>query len=364
MKRIAYLLLATIILASCGGEKKNDTAAKLDKLKKDREKIDEQIRKLEASIPDTSRKPVPVSVLEVKPADFQAYINVQSEVVGDENVYANPQAAGTVISVNVHVGQQVSKGQVLAVLDAAAVEQQIKAQDAQVVLYKSIYEKQQKLWQQNIGTEIQLLTAKAQYESAQKQKGALIAQRDMYKVVAPISGIVDQMNLKVGDMAGPLGGAIRIVSSDKLKAEANLGETYLGKVHTGDKVILVLPDINDSIVTKLSYVSQAVDPASRAFLAQVQLGNNPKLHPNMSCIMKIANYEHGNAITVPVSVIQKTSKGDMVYIASGNVAKSVYVTTGHSSNGMVEITSGLNAGDKVIVAGFENVDNGQPISIQ
>lgn len=345
MKHSIYLFLAsTIILASCGGKKEAKEGAK--------------------NVDSSSMRTVAVSVTEVNPSDFTYYVTVQSQIIGDENVYVTSQAPGAVQSVPVRVGQHVSKGQVLAVLDAAAVEQQIKGVDAQLTLYKSIYERQQKLWEQNIGTEVQLMSAKAQYEATQKQKSALVAQRDMYKIIAPISGVVDAVDVRQGEIANPGFKGIRIVNTDKLKAEANLGETNIGKVHTGDKVILVLPDINDSISTKLTYVSQAVDPSSRAFMVQVLLGNNKKLHPNMSCVMKIAGYENKKALVVPVSVIQKTSNGSMLYVADGKKAKAVYVTTGHNANGTVEILSGLNAGDKVITTGFEGLDNGQPLEIQ
>lgn len=346
MKRIPYIIIAaSVILASCGGGKteKQQTTSKTD---------------------TTKKKTVPVSVTEVQPQDFIAYVEVQSQIASDENVNATAQAPGVIRAINVHVGQRVGVGQVLATLDAAAIEQQIKAQEVQLNLFKQLYDKQQALWAQQIGTEVQLMQAKAQYEGALKGKDALIAQRNMYRITSPISGTVDQVNIKLGDVASPGMNGIRVVDINKMKAEANLGENYLGKVHAGDRVTLVLPDINDSIKTTLTYVAQAVDPVSRAFLVQVKLGNNKKLHPNMSCKMKIANYENKGALVVPVQVIQKTGNGDMVYIADGNTAKSVMVTTGRNSNGMVEILSGLSAGDKVVIQGYAELDNGQQIAIQ
>jgi RND family efflux transporter MFP subunit len=149
-----------------------------------------------------------------------------------------------------------------------------------------------------------------------------------------------------------------------MKAEAKLGENYLGKVKSGDNVILVLPDLQDSIMTKINYVAQSVDPISRSFLVEVKLGNNKRLRPNMSCKMKIANYKNNSVITVPVSVIQKTSEGEVIYVANGNKAKAVMVSTGQNSNGMVEVLSGLEAGEKIIIEGFEELDNGAPISVK
>jgi RND family efflux transporter MFP subunit len=347
MKRSIYLLTAaTLILASCGG---GDTEKKKD-----------------AKADSTAvRKAVPVTVMEVQSAPFTAFIEIQSQIVGDENVNALPQAPGAVKSINVHVGQKVGKGQLLASIDAAAIDQQIKALEPNITLAKTVYEKQQKLWEQQIGTEVQLLQAKANYESAVAQKSALVAQRNMYRIVSPINGTVDQINLKVGDLAGGMNpNGIKVVDLDKMKAEAKLGENYLGKVKAGDRVIIVLPDVHDSIETKVSYVAQSVDPVSRAFTVEVKLGNNKKLRPNMSCQMKIANYKNDNAITVPVSVIQKTGEGELVYVAEGNKAKAVMVSTGNNSNGLVEILSGLEAGQKVIVEGFEELDNGAPISVK
>lgn len=335
-----------MVLASCGGNNnKSGNAAPAGKQD------------------TTASKAAAVSVTEVQPQDFTAHVEVQSAITGDENINATPKAPGTVQNILVQAGQRVGKGQVLATLDASTVEQQIETLMPTLHLQKSIYEKQQNLWKQNIGTEVQLMTAKAQMEATEKQIEALKAQRDLYRVVSPINGVVDAVNLKAGEAAAPGMNGIRVVSYDKLKAEASLGENYLGKVKTGDRVLLIFPDVNDSMRTTLSYVSQAVDAVSRAFTVQVRLGNNPKLHPNMSCKMLIQNYENPHALVVPVSVIQHTQEGDMLYVADGDKAKSVMVTTGRNANGQVEILSGLHPGDKVITKGYEELDNGKQITI-
>lgn len=368
MKRSVYLLLIpTIILAACGGGDKSGkkAEAELTKLKKERAALDEKISKLEAQNKgNDSGKATPVSVLQVQLQTFSSYVEVQANVNGEQNVTATPQASGTVQSILVKVGQHVSKGQILARLDAAAVEQQIKGIDAQVALNKSLYERQQKLWAQNIGTEVQLLSAKTQYEATSKQRAALIAQRDMYTIKSPISGVVDAVNIKEGDLAMPGVTGIRVVNFDALKIQANLGENYLGQVHDGDPVNLVFEGREDTMRTKLTYVSKAVDPISRAFQVEVRLGNNSKLHPNMSCKMQIANYQNSKAIVIPVNVIQKTAEGEMVFVADGNKAKSVMIKSGRSSNGYAEVLSGLNPGDKVITEGYEEVDNGELISVE
>ncbi len=363
MKRLLFLMIPVFIFASCGGGAKNNKADELVQLKKQRSEIDAKIKALEAGKTDSS-KVTPVSVMELQTTEFKGNIEVQSAIAGDENIMASVQAPGTVKTVLVRVGQRVSKGQVMATLDASPIDHQIEALAPQLELTKSLYEKQQKMWSQNIGTEVQLMTSKTGYESVQKQISALKAQRDLYRVVSPINGTVDAVGLKVGEAASPGMSYIRVVSYDMLKAEAMLGENYLGKVKEGDPVTIASPNLDDSINTKISYVGQSVDPMSRSFQVVVRLNNSTKFHPNMSCIMKIANYSNKNALVVPVSIIQKTSEGSMVYIVEGDKAKSVNVTTGRNSNGKVEVLSGLNAGDKVITAGFEEMENGQRIVIQ
>jgi membrane fusion protein, multidrug efflux system len=362
MRRLILLLVPAIILTSCGGGSK-DSAAELADLKKQRASIDMKIKTLEAENKDTTGgRKTAVSVVDLQPIHFNSYIEVQSQINGDEVVNATARTMGTVNRINVQVGQHVGQGQVLATLDAAIAEQQIKAMEPQIELAKALYEKQQKLWAQNIGTEVQLMSAKTQYENLIKQKEVAIAGKNLNNIIAPISGTVDLVNLKVGDQSTM--GYIRIVNTNKLKAEANLGENYIGRVKVGDPATLIFPDMNDSISAKISFVSNAVDPLSRSFLVQIKLDNNKKLHPNMSCILKIANYDNPSALVVPVSVIQKTSEGEMVYIANGDKARLKMITTGRNANGQVEVLSGLEAGDKVIVAGYEDLDEGEAISIQ
>lgn len=365
MKRFVYLLIASSILASCGGKKTVNKTEELATLKKQRSELDSKIQKLETDVNSSQpKKGTPVAVMEVTSLPFSANVEVQGQIAGDQNVLATPQAPGIIQSILVRAGQHVGKGQTLAVLDASVVEQQIKALEPQLSLQKALYEKQQKLWAQNIGTEVQLLTAKAQYEATQKQKAALQAQRAMYTIKSPISGTVDAVNIKEGDAVNPGMNGIKVVNQSELKAMASLGENYLGKVQQGDPVKLIFVETGDTIKSKLTYVAKAVDPISRAFQVEVRLGNNPKLHPNMSCKMQIVNYENNNALAVPISVIQKTAEGDMVYVVEGDKAKSVLVTTGRTSGGMIEVVSGLKNGDKVVTEGYEDIDNGQTVAIQ
>lgn len=365
MKRSLIILATTIVLAACGGSSSEGTPEEqLAALKKERTELDKKISELEKEV--SKDKPVqatPVAVKEMVATPFRSYINVQGSVTGDENVLATPQAPGVITNVHVSTGQFVKRGQILATLEAASVEQQIKAQEAQLTLTKQLYEKQSKLWSQNIGSEIQLLQAKANYESSQKQYEALLAQRDMYRIKSPISGTVDAVDVKVGDATGPGQRGIRVVSVAKLKAKATLGENYIGKVNKGDQVILEFDETGTTINSKLNYVSRSVDEISRAFSVEVWLGSRKDIRPNMSCKMKILNYENNKALTLPVAAVQKTAEGEMVFVVKDGKAKSVIVETGRTSNGNIEILKGINPGDKVVIEGYAEVDDNRPVEV-
>lgn len=368
MKHTIYLLSVILLLAACGSDNQTasgDTEQQLISLKKQRAELDQQIVQLEAEARKSNPgKTTAVSIMTLQAEPFQANIEVQAQITGDEDVLATPQMQGVVTRILVRPGQKVAKGQMLATLDAAAISQQIKAMDAQLMLVKQLYEKQQNLWDQQIGTEVQLLQAKAQYESTTSQKAALVAQKEMLTIKSPISGVVDDVSIKEGDAAVPGMTGIRVVGKEKLRVTARLGENYIGKVQVGDPVLLILAGGTDSLRTKLSYVAQSVNPVSRAFTVEVKLAADSRLHPNMSCKLKIANYENPEAIAVPVSVIQRTADGDILYIAEGNKAKAISIQQGQISGGMVEILSGLKPGDKLITAGFEDLSNGTNINFE
>ena len=239
MKKIIVVVIASSLLFACKQEQQKSLAT----LKAERAALDEQIKAIEAKETSSKvRKSTDVSVMSITPTAFVANIDIQAQVTGEQNVLASPQAPGTVTKIFVKPGQHVSSGQVLATLDASALEQQIQAVEATLSFARSAYDRLQKLYAQNIGSEIKLLETKAQYESASKQKNALQAQLNMYKIKSPITGTIDAVTLKVGDVAQPGGGpaqtGIRVVSFDKLKVEANLGENYLGKVKTGNAVLI------------------------------------------------------------------------------------------------------------------------------
>ncbi|MDB5011152.1 MAG: efflux transporter periplasmic adaptor subunit [Mucilaginibacter sp.] len=276
---------------------------------------------------------------------------------------AYPQAQGIITAIYVKVGQHVGKGQMLAQLDNSVLRQNIEQAQAQATLAQSLFQRQKNLWDQKIGTEVQFLQAQTNLQTAGKQVSSLRQQADMYRIVSPISGTVDQMDLKLGQVAAPGTTGIRVVNADILKVKADVPESYAGSVHQGDNVKVIVPDANDSLTAKVSFAAKVIDPSSRSFAIEVRLPQRNTLRPNMTTILKIANYAKSNSIIVPIKAIQKSESGDYVFINVGGTAKHVSVKSGATYGGQTEILSGLKAGDQLVVEGATDIEDGDKINV-
>jgi RND family efflux transporter MFP subunit len=367
IKRIALYTTAVIALASCGGKEAGtgNKAAQLDKLKKEQAALGDKIQKLEAEIAaknPTPVKAVPVQVMDVQLSTFRSFVEVQGRIDANESVLATSQAPGVVSAILVSTGQRVSKGQLLARLEDAVATQGIAELEQQISFAKSLFEKQKNLWNQQIGSEVQYLQAKNNYEALQKQKNTMLSQKAMYTIKAPVSGEVDLVDVRLGQMVNPGQNGIRIVNTSDLKAKANVGENYAARVSNGDEVQIIMPDLKDTFITKVSHVSKSIDPVSRAFSIEVKLPSNPKWRPNMVAIIKVVDYTNSKAMTVPVGAIQRTSQGPTVFTVAGGKAKITPVALGQNYDGKVEVLSGLSIDDKVVVTGYENLDAGDTVT--
>ncbi len=362
--RKLILFCGVLFLVACG-EKSDDKKSELDKLKKQRTELNSKISSLESELgTDASAEEAKnVSVMEVNESLFSNYLEVQGRVDAEQNVQVNPEAQGVVTAVYAAIGQNVSRGQILAQIDDKVLNQNIAELQTQLDLANTLYDRQKNLWDQKIGTEVQFLTAKAQKEAAERRIATLRSQISMYKIKAPISGTIDAMDLKVGQAAAPGMSGIRIINANNLKAKALVAESYAGRVNQGDDVLVILPDVPDTLRTKISFVSKAIDPVSRSFSVEVKLPSNRKYHPNMLSILKIIDYKNQKALVIPVNAIQKAEIGDYLFIMEQGKAKRTNIQTGKISDGRAEVLSGIKAGDKVIVAGMDGLSPGDIVKV-
>ena len=358
MKKI--LLISTVLfLASCGG-KPTDKKSELESLKKERAELNAKIEKLEAEVGvvASSNDVKDVTVLEVKETEFRNYLEVQGKIDAEENVQVNPEAPGVVTAVYASIGQNVSKGQILAQIDDQVLRQNISELQTQLDLATTLYERQKSLWDQKIGTEVQFLNAKTQRDAAERRIATVKTQVSMYKIKSPISGTIDAMDLKVGQAVSPGMSGIRVVNASKLKAKALVAESYVSRVNQGDNVQVILPDVPDTVATKISFASKTIDPISRSFTVEIKLPSNSSYRPNMLSILKIVDYQNLKALVIPVNSIQKAENGDYVFVEENGKARRVAIQSGKISEGQAEILSGIKAGDKVIVAGTNGLSPG------
>lgn len=332
------------------------------------EALEKEIAKLDTSFHIVQKTKL-ITVEELKKQDFKHYIEVQGNVDAEENITALNQQPGIVTAINVKVGDHVTKGQILGLTQTtAALEDQVRSTETQVALAKTAFEKQSNLWEQKIGSEIQFLQAKTQKEAAESGLAALKKQLEMTKIIAPISGTVDAVNLRVGDMAAPsqLMPGIRIINEGSLKVKAKLADSDFGKVKQNDQIQVEFPDINKSIQTAVSYVSKTIDPRSRTFSLEAKLNNDKgEYGANMIAKLKINDAVMKNVLLVPTNVIQKSTEGNYVLVATvENGVKTAHkkmVTTGSEYEGKTVITKGLEEGDQIITFGYSEVVDGQRI---
>ncbi|MFI5450927.1 efflux RND transporter periplasmic adaptor subunit [Pedobacter sp. UC225_61] len=360
MKRILFIA-AIAILAACSSEKK-DPKAELADLKKQRTELDAKIAKLESTVGDKdSVSTKDVTVFEVKQTTFNNYVEIQGKVDAEQNVQVNPEAQGVVTRVYVSIGQTVSKGQVLAQIDDNVLRQSMAQLQTQIDLATNLFNRQKNLWDQKIGTEVQYLNAKTQKEGLERQMNVLRSQQAMYKIKAPISGSIEQMDLKVGQAVAPGVTGIRIVNGNILKAKAQVAESYLGKISQGDDVKVIFPDIPDSLVTKVSFAAKVIDPSSRSFNIEVKLPSNAKYRANMIVVLKVVDYKNPKAIVIPVSAIQNAENGQYVITVVDGKAKRTTIKAGRTIDGKTEILSGLTQGDKIVTTGIDDINEGDPV---
>jgi RND family efflux transporter MFP subunit len=361
MKKILYLT-AILFLAACS--KPKDKAAELADLKKQEAELNTKITKLEAEIGrKDSVKSTDVNVFEVKPARFTNYVDLQGHIDAQDNVMAYPQASGVITAIYVKAGDHVSKGQVLAQLDKSVLIQNIAQAQTQESMMQTVYQRQKNLWDQKIGTEIQYIQAKSNFEGSQKQVESLKQQANMYRITSPISGTVDQMDLKMGQVAAPGAAGIRIVNADVLKVKADVPESYARSINQGDSVKVIVPDANDSLVTRVTFAAKVIDAASRSFGVEIKLPSRKTLRPNMTAIIKIADYSKNNALVIPVNAIQKSEAGDYVFVNDKGIAKRRNVKVGATYGGKSEILSGLTAGDQLVTNGATEIEDGDKIRV-
>jgi len=376
MRKLILFTALSLVLASCGNKEANVDSIiksqKLEDIKAKRAELQADITKLDealAALDKTKAEEALVSVYTAKDTVFNHFLEVQGNVDTKENLVIYPQFSGTLVSLNVVAGQKVSKGQVLGRIDDGGMGQQVAQLETQLALAKTTFERQKRLWDQKIGSEIQYLQAQTNMVSQQKAVAQMKAQLAKTMVVAPISGTVDEILTDRGEVVSPGRGIVRVVNLSNMYISTSVPESYIGKLKVGTTVQVDLASLGKTYTGKVRQVANNINPNNRTFGIEVSVPNTDNLlRPNQVAKLKIIDYTSKDAIVVPTNVIQQDAKNQQfVYIADqvngkSGVAKKVIVKTGQSGNNVTEILSGLSGNEAIITEGASTISEGMKVT--
>ena len=374
---VITIIAAAVLLTACGNnskEKNGDLAklkAELEAKKKQRNDLEGVIRNLEDQISKLDSNAIStaklVSVDSVRVQDFSHYIELQGKIDADNVVWVTPRGMpAQVKALYVKKGDYVKKGQLLAKLDDAVMLQQVDALKTQLEYAENIYNRQKNLWDQGIGTEVQLVTAKNAVDALKKQIATLTETWNTSFVYAPESGVADEVNIKQGELFNGMN-QIKIVNNSSLKMVTEVPENYIARVKKGDQVEVAVPEIGKPpFKSTINVVGASINPTTRSFTTEAKLPVDPLLKPNQLATLKILDYKVSKAVVVPINVVQTDEKGKYVYVmekaGNKNIARKKTVVAGEAYDGRIEIKSGLTGNEQIITEGYQTVYDGQAIT--
>jgi len=374
MKKL-FVIVIIAALVSCGGKQEGnqDLAGKkatLETLTKQRDALNNQINALQTEINQLSggaiaEKMKLVEATALATQDFSHYIELQGKVSTENVSYVTPRGmGGQVKQIYVKQGDVVKKGQLLMKLEDGIVQQNIKQVESQLAFAKNIFSRQENLWAEGIGTEIQFLSAKNNVESLEKQLGLVKEQLSTTLVTAEVSGVIETVGIKVGEtfVGNPMA-TIIIVNPGNLKAVVDVPENYISKVKRGMPAIISIPDLNESFNSQISVVSETINVTSRSFVAESKLPSKSNIKPNQVAVIKLLDHQAKNAIVVPVETVQTDEKGKYVYVMveekGKKIARKRSINIGEFYDELIEVKSGLAVNDQLITKGFQGLYEGQ-----
>ena len=369
-------MLAALVVVSCGQDADTLEAKKerLQAAQDEMRALDAEIKELEKAISaeDPSFGQIEesselVTTVQATRTSFEHKIEVRGNVQSRTNVYISAETMGQLTAVNVVEGQYVNKGQVLATIDSESIEKNIAEVETQLSFAKTVFEKRDRLWKQNIGTEIDYLQAKNNKESLEKSLETLNTQLEKTKIKAPFSGTIEVVPVSAGQIVQPGTQVAFLVSNQNMYIHAEVSEAYIGKFQKGDAVTVELPSLGQTFESTITTVGSVINQASRTFTVEVKLPNVKEyLKTNLVAIVKLTDYQAEDAITIPSRIIQEDLKGNFVYLVENGSkkAKKVHVKLGYSYNNLTEVVAGLSGGESVVDKGNRTIADGTTVSIQ
>ena len=376
--RTNILIVAVLLgLISCGGEPTlEERKAALEAKKVELAKLQSEVNKMEEaliaedpSVGEKEEKGILVEVKTLALEEFEHHFEVNGSLEAVEQANISTEQGGQIKQILVKEGDKVAAGTVLARLNTSVIAANLEEIDNGIVLAQTIYDRQARLWEQKIGSEIQYLEAKNRLENLQKKRETVVAQMAMSTIKAPFSGVVDRIWQKEGELAAPGQPILTLVNMSEMKVKADVSENYVQAVKENAEVDVDFPAFGISAKAPIRQVSNIINPSNRTFSVEVRVPNKDgSLKPNGIATLRIKDYEAPEALVVPAIAIGKDAKGDFLFVVNKVDGKSTatkkYVVTGRTSGGQTRVVEGLTKGDRVVVEGYNEVANGDLVQIQ
>lgn len=383
MKKLSLLILGLLLMVSCGkGESVekviesgdlSEIRAKKAELSSLQSELSAEIAKLDAAIAkmDVNSNFTLVEVEPVSDSLFKHYVEIPGDVETDQNITIYPEFSGVLVDVKVDEGDRVQKGQILARIDDGGLSSQLAQMETQAALTKTTFERQQRLWEQNIGSEIQYLEAKANHEAIQNSVNQMRSQLAKTVVRAPFSGIIDEAFSEEGEVVAPGQSKLfRLINLKDMYISAAVPESYLNKIKKGTEVMVEIGATGTSFISEVRQVGNFINPNNRTFEIQVAVPQEAEnVKPNLIATVKLNDYTSEGAIIIPENVVQTNATGEKVaYVLekesdSTGVARKRVLETGLSYEDSVEVLSGLETGDLLIISGVRGIREGEKVKI-
>jgi RND family efflux transporter MFP subunit len=385
---IFSLIAISLMIISCGGNEGksfqsviesddlNVLRAEKTKIESDQQLVVDKLKQINDRIEalDTLKRIPLVTTFKIKDTIFNHYLELQGSVNTKQNLVIFPEYAGILSNVYVKEGQHVKKGQTLAKIDDGGLGQQLAQMEIQADLAKTTFERQERLWEQNIGSEIQYLQAKSSFEAQQKAISQLQQQLSKTIVKAPFAGTIDDVITEEGSVVAPgQSQLMRIVNLNNMYIETAVPESYLTTVRTGKEVQVEFPILNNEVImATIRQTGNFINPANRTFKIEIEVPNKDQLiKPNLTAKLKINDYTNNKALLIPQSIISENAEGKQyVYVVldldetSKGIAERKIIETGLAQDNYVEVLSGIENGTEIIQEGARSVKDGQSVMVR
>ncbi|MBT4812846.1 MAG: efflux RND transporter periplasmic adaptor subunit [Cryomorphaceae bacterium] len=381
-----YISIITLIIISCNssGNSTINTLIEdgdLDGLKKKKKEYVDTMNTMQVELNkindgiaflDENEKLTIVTKYEIKEKMFNSYIEAQANLKTRKNVLILPEFQGTLEQIFVSEGQKVKKGQLLAEINDSGLKEQVDQLIIQANFAKENFERTERLWNNSIGSEIQFLKSKSDFESSQKMVEQMKDRLAKTKIYAPFEGEIDEIISNQGSNLIPgVSQILRLVNLDEIYAEASVSEKYIANIDKGTKVVVQIPLLGREIVSEIIQTGNFINPSNRTFRVEVPVKNiDNKIKQNLDAKIKINIYSKPDAVVIPLRIIREDATGkNFVYVMSEDIKDGVYITSktfislGNKNSNEVEVTVGLKIGDELVLEGANIVEDSQRVKI-